>query len=248
MVAWWWSYLLMAVGVTGLYLSGSKKAYGWLIGLGAQVLWLAYGVSTHQYGFIISCAFYGSVYGRNYLRWRREQEQRPVNKHVRYLWYVLRHKLYVYREGRKLGVSRLQLLLHDWQKFTPAEWFPYVRYFYGDYPVFKDMSPGLKMIYFGRTREDVERDFDYAWLHHQKLGGKHHWQYWLLRLDSGITKALYMPDRYRREMLADWRGAGLALGKPDTAGWYEANRDKMQLHPETRAWIEQQLYGEQAPQ
>ncbi len=72
---WLWSYLLMAVGVTGLYLSGSKKAYGWLIGLGAQVLWLAYGLSTHQYGFIISCAFYGSVYARNYLRWRRESGQ-----------------------------------------------------------------------------------------------------------------------------------------------------------------------------
>jgi hypothetical protein len=50
-----------------------------------------------------------------------------------------------------------------------------------------------------------------------------------------------MPDKYRREMLADWRGAGRALGKPDTQAWYAANRDKMKLHPETRAWIEQQL-------
>lgn len=52
---------------------------------------------------------------------------------------------------------------------------------------------------------------------------------------------LPMPDCYRREMLADWRGAGLALGKPDTRGWYLANRENIQLHPETRAWVEEQL-------
>jgi hypothetical protein len=44
-----------------------------------------------------------------------------------------------------------------------------------------------------------------------------------------------------REMVADWMGAGRALGKPDTRGWYEANKDKQQLHPETRALVERLL-------
>lgn len=47
---------------------------------------------------------------------------------------------------------------------------------------------------------------------------------------------------YAKEMLADWQGAGRAQGHGDnTLGWYAKNRDKMLLHPETRAWIEQQI-------
>jgi hypothetical protein len=57
-----------------------------------------------------------------------------------------------------------------------------------------------------------------------------------------------MPDRYRREMLADWRGAGRAYGRqpeknndPDAAAWYLENRAKIILHPDTRAWLEDEL-------
>jgi hypothetical protein len=53
--------------------------------------------------------------------------------------------------------------------------------------------------------------------------------------------ALPMPDRYRREMLADWRGAGRAYGNPDTKGWYQKTTDGRVLHPETQKWIEDQL-------
>ena len=52
---------------------------------------------------------------------------------------------------------------------------------------------------------------------------------------------LPMPDRYRREMLADWRGAGRAYGNPDTRKWYEKHKHKIIIHAETRAWIESQL-------
>jgi len=50
-----------------------------------------------------------------------------------------------------------------------------------------------------------------------------------------------MPEQYLREMLADWRGAGRAYGNPDTAGWYLKNREQIQLHPASRAWIEVML-------
>jgi hypothetical protein len=68
---WLWSRLLTAVGVTGLYLAGSKKRWGWAIGLGAQVLWIAYALSTRQYGFLASVLAYGGVYARNFWSWRR---------------------------------------------------------------------------------------------------------------------------------------------------------------------------------
>jgi hypothetical protein len=157
-----------------------------------------------------------------------------LKPHLQYLGYVLRHKRFVYRAGRELDVSRLQLLAHDWQKFTPSEWGPYVRTFYGP----KDTprrSDG------GYDPNAVSDEFDRAWLHHQKVGGKHHWQYWVLPLDDGGFRALEMPDRYRREMVADWRGAGRALGKPDTCGWYSVNRDNMILHPTTREWVEAEI-------
>lgn len=122
-----------------------------------------------------------------------------------------------------------------------------------------------------RTKENVKRDFFIAWGKHQKRNKHHwqYWlemdiaegymsvrKSQLVVMDTGGafypddcefdvgTAALFassMPDTYRREMLADWIGAGRAVGKPDTAAWYKKNRDRMILHPETRAWIEAQL-------
>lgn len=68
----WWSWLLTAVGVFGLYLAGRKSKAGWAVGFGAQTLWIAYAIATRQWGFIASALAYGTVYARNWLRWRRE--------------------------------------------------------------------------------------------------------------------------------------------------------------------------------
>jgi hypothetical protein len=71
-VSAWWSWILTAVGVVGLYFAGRKMWWSWLIGLGAQVLWIAYAIATEQWGFIVSALAYGGVYGRNALLWWRE--------------------------------------------------------------------------------------------------------------------------------------------------------------------------------
>lgn len=72
MIPVWWSILLTAAGVTGLWLAGRRSSWGWAIGLAAQALWIAYAIATQQWGFIISALAYGAVYGRNLQRWRRE--------------------------------------------------------------------------------------------------------------------------------------------------------------------------------
>ena len=64
-----WSWILTAFGIVGLYLAGSKNAYGWIIGLCAQILWLTYAIFTQQYGFIVSAFAYGFVYFRNFHKW-----------------------------------------------------------------------------------------------------------------------------------------------------------------------------------
>ncbi len=201
-----------------------------------------------------------------------------MRRHWQYLKYVLRHKWFVLVAGLELKVPLWILILHDWDKFLPDEWFPYARCFY---------KPD------GSKQYDPSPAFDWAWNLHQKRN-KHHWQFWLLipdqsrpnftfqSHDGGMTEItvttldgrdaalvwhdsltwwkpdpnavkqleqdlkivpepLSMPDVYRREMLADWRGAGRALGKPDTKAWYQFNKDKMKLHSDTRSWIDGQL-------
>lgn len=184
-----------------------------------------------------------------------------MRRHLQYLKYVLRHKWFVFKAGREIGVPLLILIVHDWDKFLPDEWFAYARTFY---------KPN------GEKQYVESVDFAAAWMKHQHRN-KHHWQYWLTRLggrpiretnvlvwDRGEAQAVVerekdggtilelvdcafglfpqpMPDVYRREMLADWRGAGAALGFPDTKDWYLKNRDTMILHDETRRWIESAL-------
>lgn len=67
----WWSYVLTAVGVAGLYLAGRRHWAGWAIGLAAQVLWISYALHTRQYGFIVSAVAYGAVYARNLNTWMK---------------------------------------------------------------------------------------------------------------------------------------------------------------------------------
>jgi hypothetical protein len=158
-------------------------------------------------------------------------------KHLNYLKYVLIHKWFVFIECCKLGIP-LKGIIHDLSKFTPSEWFPYVNYFYGNYPEWSKMSPAEKSLYFGKTKEDIKKVFDLAWLYHQKRN-RHHWQYWVLQKDDGRLVPLKMPLVYAKEMLADWIGAGLAItGERDINIWYEHNKNKIRLHDETRNWIE----------
>ena len=147
-----------------------------------------------------------------------------MRRHLSYLRYVLRHKWFVFLACWTLEVPLFIALFHDWDKFLPDEWFGYTRCFY---------------------KPDGSKQYDEpqmvtCWNAHQKRN-KHHWQYWMLTWDRGETECLPMPDVYRREMLADWIGAGRALDKPDTWAWYEANKEKIQLHPDTRKQLEWDL-------
>jgi len=158
-----------------------------------------------------------------------------MKHHFQYLKYVIRHKWFVFQECRKLGIFWAGVW-HDWSKFRHDEWFPYANFFHGDGPSWTDGWLGWL-----KDGKDINSEFDVAWLKHQNRN-PHHWQYWVIYEDCGVVKPLPMPDRYRREMLADWRGAGRAInGKDDTKTWYLRKRGNMYLHTETRQWVEQML-------
>jgi hypothetical protein len=164
---------------------------------------------------------------------RGNREQTEMNKHIKYLIYIVRHIYFVsyacYRKGI-LGRG----LTHDLSKFRPDEWIPYANYFYGK----KRVEPVRDSTGYYKAAETGDQAFDFAWLLHQKRN-RHHWQWWVLPLDDGGIKVLPMDSISRLEMLCDWWGASMAQGyKGKSKSWYETNKGKMQLHPDTRAWVE----------
>lgn len=182
-----------------------------------------------------------------------------------YLLYVLRHKYFVYLEGRALHLPRLRLLLHDWDKFLPFEFTAYARYFYEP-----DGTPCAQHSDKDRYRMLI------AWFRHQRRN-RHHWQWYLqvngvsihstnlLVMDSGevygvpTNWALYrlgkpekllsfhpkpMAEIDMQEMLADWRGVSRALGTKLEEWYFDSNRQsvlKRLLHPSTMAWLDSQI-------
>ena len=167
-----------------------------------------------------------------------------IRAHLSYLNYVLRHKWYVFRECQRVGIT-WRGIVHDFSKFSRAEWEPYVCTFYNPDGSKRDVRDATG--HYDPTT--LGKAFDVAWLHHIQHN-PHHWQHWVLLEDSGAVKPLDMPSVYIWEMIADWYGAGRAIhGAPlrcessiyhyeELRSWYLANRDKMQMHEHTRRRVE----------
>jgi hypothetical protein len=89
--------------------------------------------------------------------------------------------------------------------------------------------------------DEAKAAFEAAWGLHQKRN-RHHWQFWLSAPAGGEPTPTPMPERYVREMVADWVGAGRAItGRVEVAEWYARNRERMQLAPATRDQVERLL-------
>ena len=154
--------------------------------------------------------------------------------YVPYLKYVLRHKWYVFQECCKQGIY-FRGIMHDLSKFMPDEICAYANHFYGGKATEKVGKNG-----YCKPTLTGDDAFDIAWLKHQHRN-PHHWQYWVLKEDSGKVIAMPMPDVYAVEMVCDWLGAGAAQGKPreNLRGWYADNKAKIVLHNDTRKFVEE---------
>lgn len=117
-----------------------------------------------------------------------------------------------------------QIDKHDKSKYVPEEYDAYAEYFYGE-----------------EKTDDVEYEFNAAWLHHQH-NNPHHWQHWVLREDDGNTFAIEMPFEYVCEMIADWWAFSWKKNNLyEIFDWYEKNKGKQVLHDNTRAKVEEIL-------
>lgn len=165
----------------------------------------------------------------------------PETSIFQYLNYLAKHKWYVFCECAKRGIV-WRGLVHDWSKFLPSEFLPYYRHFYGQQDRGRDETGYYK------PAETGDYDFELAWLLHVSRN-KHHWQFWILPCDEDgtgaptDTKIYEMPEKYRKEMLADWIGAGKAQGATGVEFWWERNRSKLLLGPATRDWLEREITG-----
>ncbi len=168
-----------------------------------------------------------------------------IKKHFQYLRYLIRHKWFVFVAGRQLRAPLWRLIIHDWSKFLPDEWFPYVDMFYD-----KDKANNRRLEAFSRFGVCemapfpffIDDFFKIAWMKHQKRN-PHHWEYWTRIVspgDIGCAKAyvMPMPEKFIREMVSDWAGTGRAKhGKWDLRSWYCDQQSNIALHPETRARV-----------
>jgi hypothetical protein len=97
-----------------------------------------------------------------------------------YRVYLYEHKRAVFIEACLLGIP-WRGIVHDWHKFLPDEFLPYLWRFYATkLPAVVEGTPQVLAI--GKARRlkehDVAHDFDRAWLKHQRRND-HHWQAWL---------------------------------------------------------------------
>lgn len=127
-------------------------------------------------------------------------------------------------EGVDWRVVKDNCLHHDDSKYSEVEYEPYNVHFYGT-----------------RTPE-TEKEYDYAWNHHQKTN-PHHSQYWVLIRDEGELLPVDMPINYIVEMLCDWWS--FSINEEDSVDklkkWYAEEGPKKLMSEQTRKRLEGML-------
>lgn len=145
---------------------------------------------------------------------------------MNYLWLTLKHKWFVFLAGLRTKAPLWRLLIHDWSKLTPSEYFGYQRQFFEE-----RKSPA---------------QWAETWLRHQNRN-PHHWEFWVTRTARGAGRALPMPEWAVREMVADWMAASRAYeGEWPQKGswrWLNDNFAEIRLHPDSRRMTERVLAG-----
>ena len=149
-----------------------------------------------------------------------------VKKFFGHLKTVLTHKRWVLHYASGLGIT-WQGITHDFSKFSPVEFFESVKYWTGErspITVAKEVS-----------------GISYAWLHH-KGRNKHHYEYWIDKLDNGGVP-YKIPFKHVLEMICDWCAACRTYsGNGDDIfrreyEWWNGRIDRVNIHQETKSLI-----------
>ena len=146
---------------------------------------------------------------------------------MKYFILILKHKWFVFLAGLKIKAPLWNLITHDLSKFRLSELPHYQRQFFG--------------------KKDDPEGFIRCWVRHQNRN-PHHWEYWIPRTGHNKCEPPYkdnepipMPEKYIKEMIADWLGASRAYrGKwpeKDNWPWLDNNLQEIRIHQYTRISI-----------
>ena len=138
-----------------------------------------------------------------------------INKYYANFKYIIKHKINVGIECIKMGMF-CHAITHDLSKFFPSEFIPYTNNFYG-------------------SRKN-HRAMDEAWQWH-KNRNPHHWDFWV----KGSGCPIPMPEKYVKQMVADWKGMGRQPGFDGAISYYTKTKHRMVLHKETIKLIHKYL-------
>ena len=147
-------------------------------------------------------------------------------KFFKHLKVVLKHKWFVFKYARKLGIPLLGFF-HDTSKFTPTEFLRSVKYFDGR------KSPTI-------VERKAHDNFSYICVRHTGRN-KHHWQYWVdYTNDDMIVNRI--PYKRNLEYVADILSASRVYNPKDyglmVAYNYFYNHSKYYLmHPASKEFI-----------
>jgi hypothetical protein len=115
---------------------------------------------------------------------------------------IIHHKWVILWLGWKMGLGFLHLIIHDWSKFTPEEWWGYLQ-------KHQKISKNWR-------KEDDDRTF----LYHQNRN-PHHLEYWVF-IEKDTPKPIEIPEMFITEMVVDWVAANLAYSH--SSEWLDQKR------------------------
>lgn len=144
---------------------------------------------------------------------------------------ITKHRHKVIRHCFKAGIG-WQGLFHDLSKYTPTEFIPGAKYYFGT------RSPN--------EGEREEKGYSLAWMHH-KGRNRHHFEYWV-DIDPVVKEyvPVKMPLRFVIEMFCDRVAASKIYGGRNYTddkpfAYFDRGRDRRRIHPETSAFLEKLL-------
>ena len=156
-----------------------------------------------------------------------------LKKFFGHLKTVLTHKKWVFYYMSKLGFP-FRGFAHDFSKLSPTEFFEGVRFWDGK------RSPVLV----AKERLGIS----YAWLHHRGRN-KHHYEYWIDKLDQGGVPQP-IPFKYVIEMVCDWFAAASTYDGVDRRNlynheykWWMEKSKTAKIHPITKNMISKILWN-----
>jgi hypothetical protein len=156
-----------------------------------------------------------------------------LKKFFGHLKTILTHKKWVFYYMSKLGFP-FRGFVHDFSKLSPTEFFEGVRFWDGK------RSPVLV----AKERLGIS----YAWLHHRGRN-KHHYEYWIDKLDQGGVPQP-IPFKYVIEMVCDWFAAASTYDGVDRRNlynheyeWWMEKSKTAKIHPDTKKMIGKILWN-----